>query len=36
MDALGYSRTETRVTQLPGAGGAYKGRLLQYLRRSAA
>lgn len=32
MDVLGYSRTETRVTQLPGAGGSYKGRLLQYLR----
>lgn len=31
MDVLGYSRTETRVTQLP-AGGSYKGRLLQYLR----
>jgi predicted nicotinamide N-methyase len=31
MDGLGYSRTETRVTQLP-AGGPYKGRLLQYLR----
>ncbi|SDM40911.1 methyltransferase [Polaromonas sp. JS666] len=31
MDGLGYSRTETRVTQLP-AGGSYKGRLLQYLR----
>jgi hypothetical protein len=36
MDALGYSRTETRVTQLPGDGGSYKGRLLQYLRRSTA
>jgi len=31
MDVLGYSRTETRVTQLP-AGGSYKGRLLRYLR----
>lgn len=35
MDVLGYSRTETRVTQLPGAGGHYKGRLLQYLRKPA-
>lgn len=31
MDVLGYSRTETRVTELP-AGGSYKGRLLRYLR----
>jgi predicted nicotinamide N-methyase len=31
MDGLGYSRTETSVTELP-AGGSYKGRLLQYLR----
>jgi len=31
MEGLGYSRTETRVTELP-AGGPYKGRLLRYLR----
>jgi predicted nicotinamide N-methyase len=36
MDVLGYSRTETRVSELPGAGGVYKGRVLQYLRKSAA
>jgi len=36
MDVLGYSRTETRVSELPGNGGVYKGRLLQYLRKSAA
>jgi predicted nicotinamide N-methyase len=35
MESLGYSRTETRVTQLP-AGGSYKGRLLQYLRKPAS
>jgi predicted nicotinamide N-methyase len=34
MDVLGYSRTETRVTELP-AGGSYKGRLLRYLRQPA-
>jgi predicted nicotinamide N-methyase len=35
MDALGYSRTETRVAELP-AGGSYKGRLLLYRRKPAA
>jgi predicted nicotinamide N-methyase len=34
MDALGYSRTETRIAELPD-GGSYKGRLLQYLRKPA-
>ena len=34
MEALGYSRTETRIAELPD-GGSYKGRLLQYLRKPA-
>ena len=34
MDTLGYSRTETRIAELPD-GGSYKGRLLQYLRKPA-
>ncbi|RYX95830.1 MAG: methyltransferase domain-containing protein [Comamonadaceae bacterium] len=32
MDAMGYSRVETRVTALPGSADKYKGRLLQYLK----
>ncbi|MEO6017556.1 MAG: SAM-dependent methyltransferase [Polaromonas sp.] len=32
MEALGYSRTETRVSALPGSGEKYKGRLLRYLK----
>ncbi|MES2364150.1 MAG: methyltransferase domain-containing protein [Pseudomonadota bacterium] len=32
MCALGYSHTETRISVLPGAGGAYKGRVLRYTR----
>lgn len=32
MDGLGYSHTETRISKLPGQGGAYKGRLLHYLK----
>lgn len=34
MDALGYSRTETRISTLPGSGAKYKGRLLRYLKTS--
>ncbi|MCY1166552.1 hypothetical protein D9M73_64930 [compost metagenome] len=36
MGLLGYSHTETRVSALPGNGGAYKGRMLRYLKSSAA
>lgn len=32
MDVLGYVLTQTRLTALPGDGGAYKGRLLSYVR----
>ncbi|MEO6016900.1 MAG: SAM-dependent methyltransferase [Polaromonas sp.] len=32
MEALGYSRTETRVSALPGSGEKYKGRVLRYLK----
>ena len=35
MDGLGYSRTETHVSALPGEGGKYKGRVLRYLRAEA-
>ncbi|WP_421956783.1 class I SAM-dependent methyltransferase [Polaromonas sp.] len=35
MGLLGYSHTETRVSALPGNGGAYKGRMLRYLKSSA-
>ncbi|ABE44505.1 class I SAM-dependent methyltransferase [Polaromonas sp. JS666] len=36
MDLLGYAHTQTRISQLPGTGGKYKGRLLRYLRTSTA
>ena len=32
MDMLGYGLTQTRLTALPGDGGAFKGRLLSYVR----
>ena len=32
MEALGYSRTETRISALPGSGEKYKGRVLRYLK----
>jgi len=32
MGVLGYSHSQTRLTALPGDGGAYKGRLLSYQR----
>ena len=32
MDSLGFDRTELKVRELPGGGGAYKGRLLSYRR----
>lgn len=35
MGLLGYSHSETRVSALPGNGGAYKGRMLRYLKSSA-
>ena len=35
MDALGYSHSQTRLTALP-EGGAYKGRLLRYVRAKSA
>jgi predicted nicotinamide N-methyase len=34
MDALGYSRTETAVSSLPGGIEKYKGRLLRYVQRA--
>lgn len=34
MDSLGYSHTQTLISQLPGSGAKYKGRLLRYLRTS--
>jgi predicted nicotinamide N-methyase len=34
MLANGYARTETKISQLPGAGDVYKGRLLRYLRKA--
>ncbi|WP_083686251.1 class I SAM-dependent methyltransferase [Rhodoferax koreense] len=36
MGVLGYSHVQTRLTQLPGEGGAYKGRLLSYRRAEQA
>ena len=32
MEALGFSHTEMRITELPGSGEPYKGRVLRYLR----
>lgn len=34
MDSLGYSHTQTLISQLPGSAAKYKGRLLRYLRTS--
>lgn len=36
METLGYTRSQTRVTCLPGGGGHYKGRLLRYVRAGVA
>ncbi len=36
MDAMGYSRTEERVSSLPGDSARYKGRVLRYLKTACA
>ena len=35
MEALGFSHTEVRISELPGTGDAYKGRVLRYFRDAA-
>ena len=32
MEALGYGHVATRITALPGDGGAYKGRVIRYVK----